>query len=789
MRTVREAWRDLSQQDKLGYVPSSAAGPAEEAVGLPDAEGDRALLHEGVGDADADKDDPSEADAGAESADDGAVAAVGDPAPPARHRGFSELTKNTKTYRQRVASLRAAVSKLASGREGIEPRLDDQRSLLAASLSADVKQELVKDVPLSNEDKTFANLGRHLSDQLVSAWSRKRTFPGVALCVSLRAVGFKYYKDIRKQLGIDISASAWHDSEGIEAAPTRTDVSNGRLGFRKMPIDDMRAVLQKNSTDTCTVVSISGRGRKRPASALEDKVIKRALVDSKRQLWQGIESENKISLSSWYRNAKKDLPMYCTTKRKLDVCEKCEQWDRLVEHKGTLAISQWKQEIAEIMPSYWNCFEADIYPKLPASAKQGLSVQLVASIRRYIDKHPEQFKAERDKLKAKTWKALRAVEERIRKEIANSWPAMGGEIGLLRIVESWSWHFTVKDVQKDFYKQCVDHPEEGVAYYHIDYAQSKNLPVGPHEASTWWYANARSQVNVLGFLCWGKGFPKPHYVTLLSDVSNHDSHYTIAAFSKVFAMYPPAAGTKKHVLWCDVGKHFRSYTFASHWLVSLAKKWKVPMELHFFADGHGEGALDGGFGRMQQWTDIAARSNLISDIVQWVDLLGKRASAFSDSSECNVKFVHFEPPAKRTIKDKPLDGPAIGILCSKTFSLTSTVNALGHVTIRNHVLAGLPAVRSCAPRFTAAPEVHPDDKEDVESKVCADGWRRLVRKLEPEKAPAKLHKMFTAFDPKLVESLKVPLHYRRRSLAEKAEASARTSARAVKRRATYKKKG
>ena len=102
---------------------------------------------------------------------------------------------------------------------------------------------------------------------------------------------------------------------------------NGRRGFTKLPLEQFRQFLHHNSNPTCRM-SI-GRG-KRKAGVEPVARQKRALADTKRQLYLHSPFKAACSQSTWYRQLKAKCADHVACKRKLDMCTKCHAWDETV---------------------------------------------------------------------------------------------------------------------------------------------------------------------------------------------------------------------------------------------------------------------------------------------------------------------------------------------------------------------------------------------------------------------------------------------------------------------------
>ena len=109
----------------------------------------------------------------------------------------------------------------------------------------------------------------------------------------------------------------------------------------------------------------------------------------------------------------------------------------------------------------------------------------------------------------------------------------GGPTGMVQVSEWYGWHFACRDRQKAAYRNVCPHAPRGYLGIHVDFGQSRTLPIGPKEGGRWWYANARVSVNVLVAYVWGCGMEAPMYITYLGNVSDHTPDYAIAVLHDI----------------------------------------------------------------------------------------------------------------------------------------------------------------------------------------------------------------------------------------------------------------
>ena len=329
---------------------------------------------------------------------------------------------------------------------------------------------------------------------------------------------------------------------------------------------------------------------------------------------------------------------------------------------------------------------------------------------------------------------------------------------MLDVVRWYSWHFTVRGVQNQQYKVALHTPDVTVRLYHADFAQSVTLPIGPQEGNKWWFAPSRISTNMLIIYVSGAGLDVPRYYTFLSDVLDHSTRYVMAVLLRLFEILPQAS-VARHVWWSDVGVHFRSARFFYFWLVHMAKEWKTPTELNYFAEGHGKGIIDGHAGRNRRWLEQAARTKTISSCEDMAACLQERADQQAKRSPGRAicHYVTFNPPAISELPQDTFDASVLrkaGLGVRSTYALSSEVDIAGQVKVASHSLTGMSATCEAVPpaadrkgktakpastclRSSAADACEGDVEEDeahVElGKPGTDGWRRTYRTQEPEK--------------------------------------------------------
>ena len=179
---------------------------------------------------------------------------------------------------------------------------------------------------------------------------------------------------------------------------------------------------------------------------------------------------------------------------------------------------------------------------------------------------------------------------------------------MVQVSEWYGWHFACRDRQKAAYRNVCLHALRGYLGIHVDFGQSRTLPIGPKEGGRWWYANARVSVNVLVAYVWGCGMEAPMYITYLGNVLDHTPDYAIAVLHDIIGrVWTNQVG---HVaLRTDIGTHFRAARMWGWWLHTFPEEmYKIKVDagmrsafvtsVNYFPDGHGKEKIDGQIGRI-----------------------------------------------------------------------------------------------------------------------------------------------------------------------------------------------
>lgn len=244
--------------------------------------------------------------------------------------------------------------------------------------------------------------------------------------------------------------------------------------------------------------------------------------------------------------------------------------------------------LCAVSEAYWVRFEETHLriTDLRFEATEG-NLQAIAA---YLGKHSEWDGRFADGASVKTAHDLHQCEAAARSELLFNWTGvdMGacGKQGMISVVKWYSYHFTVRDVQKLAYRQdTLEFCDSSSARcFHADFHMTKTLPLGPREGGAWWYAGARTSVNILTVYVWGAKMDRGTYYTFLSDCLDHTPEYVVACLEHLWSILPNAT-VEVNKWWSDVGTHFRASRFWGYWLVAVPERSSTPATIDYFADG------------------------------------------------------------------------------------------------------------------------------------------------------------------------------------------------------------
>eukprot|EP00973_Karenia_brevis_P069074 9603247-Karenia_brevis.AAC.1 len=154
-----------------------------------------------------------------------------------------------------------------------------------------------------------------------------------------------------------------------------------------------------------------------------------AINDSERQLFlQNDILNDAVSRSTCHRYFK-ELYWYRCTKRKLDVCKKCKQWDDQLMPAANASMRSWKAELETIHAASWKRWHAEVLPTMSKNDSNHVSDRLITSFAEYVT---QQRDARSDDLPASVVARLMDAEDAILHELHKAWSKLkDDEVGLL----------------------------------------------------------------------------------------------------------------------------------------------------------------------------------------------------------------------------------------------------------------------------------------------------------------------------------------------------------------------
>ena len=650
---------------------------------------------------------------------------------------WSELACGNRGGQQkRIARVRDALD-IAAG--GEHPAADDVAAVLVRTLAVPEQDALLRRLQgarkMDTTDELWVRLGKSLVKQILSSFQTMSMLI-VLLCVALRGAGITSYGQVRRTMGITIPRKTWrrtHTMQKVEPLPAR---GNGRRGYRKLSANIAVQVLEGNSVESCQFL----RRKKRSVSDTKgdnDKEepelhVAKSLTDTKTQIYQCNECvSGTISKSTWMRYLKKDFCEFRITKRKLDVCKKCLQWDQQIHPSCVASFQCWREKLEALVPDYFQRFDADILPTLPADAQKNMRVEFAEAFLQYVDDHAKSRPKSTVKGALKLAGELHSAEAAVAHELRTKWSKVSDQtsIGLLPLLQMHSLHFAIRDRSKDINTEHRLHPADGTIYFQLDFKEHDTLPVGPEETGDFWYANARLGITVLGICVWS-AVSGPTYHTYCSTVSEQSGLFAVACLQDLLSKLDLKPYSTA-VLWADVGPHFRCGRMIGFWLAHVLREFRFQAtQLIFFPEHHGKGIIDGHFGRMRMWLLTLAQSRVVATLQEYCDGMGERADHYraQNPKAPQCKFHAFMPPPKASLPQTSLRTDMLrseNIFVKSTY-FWSSAWVQRKAMIYAHAMVGEVAHAAVRPSF--------DFSEAVKKADGAKGkWKEYYRTQCPEK--------------------------------------------------------
>ena len=258
-------------------------------------------------------------------------------------------------------------------------------------------------------------------------------------------------------------------------------------------------------------------------------------------------------------------------------------------------VKGYMESLNKLQAGFTDSWSKDTMANFSSHSRRNFSTEIVQSFALFLENRRKAgIKASKASgLSAKTAEALRTEIARILWEIRGDWPKVDMKVGMEEVLQMHQLHFTVRDAYQDMRYAADDTPEDGTLYYQMDFLEHRTLPLGPDEGGEWWYANARLSVTLLVICVWGRD-RAPTYHTYASHCLEQTSEFAVSCLIDLQKRLGGAGQWKRHVMFSDVGNHFRSAYALGYWGVELLKCQVVEETKWIFApEGHGKGVCDG----------------------------------------------------------------------------------------------------------------------------------------------------------------------------------------------------
>ena len=250
----------------------------------------------------------------------------------------------------------------------------------------------------------------------------------------------------------------------------------------------------------------------------------------------------------------------------------------------------------------------------------------------------------------------------------------------------------------------------------------------------WWYANAKLGIPRLVIYVWSTKLP-PTLQLYCSHVRDQSAAFVVACLLHLRTQV--ALGSyKQHVMFADVGSHFRSGYTSAFWAADVLEHPGVEDTRRLsFPEGHGKGMCDAQGGRMEHVLKEETNTHEISTNARQAKLYEAQSPASARSI-----YYDFAPPGKAELLQNTLDTKALhkdGMAIRSNY-FWRCLRVHGHPAMRRHTLASHSHDKTCRPPMAPAIELKDPTTE-----------------LEPEKAHVQLGTLQHIWNAWIAEGLRV----------------------------------
>ena len=489
-----------------------------------------------------------------------------------QHR--SKLVKDvSETIMSKCASQEEAVSFVSAVVKKIESTVDLP---LRTALSNHLLQDLASNQVAESQWHTLLE-GLGSIRQKVATNQSQCHLPRISVQdLDLSVVKCGIPRAVLAERGYNIGKVLFGRLQNDISSGSTSDRPVSRVG-RKSKVDSeaeiafVKNVLGKYSNDSSKVVTVRIQGEKRLVCAH---------LLSKR-LWRIWKEEKnlreRLAFTTFKKLARKHFPTYRKPGRKTDVCQHCRVLKKHILPRAEAAYAKHRRLVAEVLPSYFDDFDA--HPNTIAYTQADQQAQIIIRAKKYLNLRNS--RSDNDPARS----VLSGVQrlELFQRE-ARAVHKLKGHTDLL---EAYTWHKLSAERQREFADNLLENLGQDVAYFHFDFKENVRYPMAKEETGDEWHAQNKLSLTVFGVVVHTPG-RKNFQFLLVSEVLDHDSQMARVLLERVLDIVSSRPAYKwdqvKHLhLVCDCGPHFRSREAYAFFLHDLPKKHKVDASRRLFS--------------------------------------------------------------------------------------------------------------------------------------------------------------------------------------------------------------
>ena len=246
------------------------------------------------------------------------------------------------------------------------------------------------------------------------------------------------------------------------------------------------------------------------------------LKSSRGRLWaRSTAMQSLLSRAVWYRHLKLKHPNFVRLKCRTDVCTFCHKYDKVLlpALKRDLEASRGSVQSAqadyfEALDKHWEAMKADGR----TDPDDRCSLQFVNFMKLFMDRRAAQ------RMREKTTPGTVARRQDLKEAEAAACNTMQKYKDIL---ECCAHHFASVRRQHEHRESLEISLAKDACLIQLDFMENMTWPLGPEEASDWFWATSRESMTTLGFFVsyWRDGLLVKEYYHYISQVLNHDSAF------------------------------------------------------------------------------------------------------------------------------------------------------------------------------------------------------------------------------------------------------------------------